>query len=72
MQRLVVEVCKYVVFHYSVVRRTDSEERGEREAFARKMLSLGDDLKLQEGGKGGTGPAMHILCSVRIPAITPP
>ena len=66
MQRWVVEVCKYVVFHYSVVRRTDSEEKVEREAFARKMLSLGDDLQLQEGG---TGPAMHILCSVRIPAI---
>jgi len=68
MQRWVVEVCKYVVFHYSVVRRTDSEgRRGERAAFARKMLSLGDDLKLQEGE---AGPAMHILCSVRIPAIT--
>ena len=25
------------MFHYSVVRRTDCEERGEREAFARKI-----------------------------------
>ena len=61
MQRWVVEVCKYVVFHYSVVRRTDSEERGEREAFARKMLSLGDDLKLQ--GRNGTRYAYIVQCA---------
>ena len=58
MQRWVVEVCKYVVFHYSVVRRTDCEERGEREAFAGRCSLPSGILKLQEGG---TGPAMHIV-----------